>query len=490
MKRANFSGMVKAEANASHPLQHNLKFIFTDFEPNKNRQGVPKSEADNILATAMYMPVKVNYTGNRVRGHANAAPIGPITSVEYRDDYISGNAVIWRSENPDFIEYLKKASAEEGGVRFSWELYYRDSEFDDHGVEWLRGVVVGAITIVDDPAYGDRTPLLSFAETEQQDTLAMQIDDLKREHIITELALDIATKPSYVFAEVHDHELVLVDGGYAPPASVRDATRKGLMLFEQFGKGGTVNSVDRARNLVNGKSVSASDALRMAAYFSAFSEMPQMNDDDPSDRYVDWLLWGGDDAKAWSLSIAQQLRRMPVSDASGDIHMEDNVKDQTEQPEVAEVVEETPAEQPEATPDGANDEQTPADEQVTLPKAEYDQLTLELSELRKFKSDLEFAAARAELLEKRHTMLASAGITVSEDEYTAQSEFFASMDDAMFDKYVANVAALAKSLKVASAEKHDGKNSLVPDPMTGHAPVDVPVTQIVAQFREYKKSVR
>lgn len=42
---ARVHGYIRAIADSSHPLQTGLSLILTDFEPNKNNQGVPLSEA-------------------------------------------------------------------------------------------------------------------------------------------------------------------------------------------------------------------------------------------------------------------------------------------------------------------------------------------------------------------------------------------------------------------------------------------------------------
>lgn len=164
MNQAEFTGILRASASETNPLQSVIEFVFTDFSPNKNRQGVPQAEAINIIKTGMYMPVKVNFLGEEVAAHKNAVPIGPIIELKEDEDRVIGKAIIWKDEYADLVAYLEKASASEGGVQFSWELYYRNSTKDADGIQWLEGIVVAGIAIVDDPAYSGRTPLLSFAE--------------------------------------------------------------------------------------------------------------------------------------------------------------------------------------------------------------------------------------------------------------------------------------------------------------------------------------
>lgn len=167
---AEFTGILRASATQSNPLQSTIEFVFTDFKPNKNKQGVAASEALNIIETGLNQPVKVHFLGDDVAAHKNAVPVGPIINLRQEDDRVIGTAIIWKDEYADLVTYIEKASASEGGVQFSWELYYRSSTKDENDIQWLEGVVVAGIAIVSDPAYSGRTPLLSFAETREQAT--------------------------------------------------------------------------------------------------------------------------------------------------------------------------------------------------------------------------------------------------------------------------------------------------------------------------------
>jgi len=161
--RAQFSGMLRATADETNHTQTIIDFIFTDFAPNLNGMGVGKSESANIIRTGLNAPVKVDFLGDDVSGHDNAIPIGPIIELSEVEDKIIGKAVIWKSEFPAFVDYLKTASASEGGVQFSWELFYKSAEKDESGVQWLQDCIVAGIAIVADPAYSGRTHLLSYA---------------------------------------------------------------------------------------------------------------------------------------------------------------------------------------------------------------------------------------------------------------------------------------------------------------------------------------
>ena len=52
-----------------------------------------------------------------------------------------------------------------------------------------------------------------------------------------------------------------------PPATVAAAARRGLELRREFGRGGTLVGVARARDLGNRRTLSVDTARRMVAYF-------------------------------------------------------------------------------------------------------------------------------------------------------------------------------------------------------------------------------
>lgn len=163
MNKTSFSGLFRATADEKHPLQSIIEFVFTDFNPNKNKQGVEESEADNIIRTGANQPVKMNFLGDAVANHENAIPVGTILELYKDQDKILGRGILWKNEYKDEVMYLEQASTNEGGVQFSWELYYKDT-IHKEDTDWLQDVVTGAITIVSTPAYSGRTPLLSIAE--------------------------------------------------------------------------------------------------------------------------------------------------------------------------------------------------------------------------------------------------------------------------------------------------------------------------------------
>jgi len=161
------NGYIRAVADVSHPLQTKLSLILTDFLPNGNKQGIPETEKQNILATAMNQPIKINFDGVDYGGHTGAIPLGPITrvfeSVDGDRPIIAAEGVIWADLYEPIADHLKVAFSERVGT--SWEIYYEDSTVDASGTEWLHGCVFGGTCVVKVPAYGPtRTRILAIAE--------------------------------------------------------------------------------------------------------------------------------------------------------------------------------------------------------------------------------------------------------------------------------------------------------------------------------------
>lgn len=185
MNKTEVNGYVRAIADdESHPFQTHVEFIVTDFEPNGNRQAIPKSEADNIIRYAINQPIKINFNGEGFSGHKGAFPVGPITSAyvgtDNGRDVIMGRAIIWNNAYKDVDEYLKEVFAE--GLGTSWEIYFEESTKDDSGVEWLHGCVFDATAIVQTPAYGpNRTRILAIAEKMRDATESEVIMDKEKE---------------------------------------------------------------------------------------------------------------------------------------------------------------------------------------------------------------------------------------------------------------------------------------------------------------------
>ena len=101
-----------------------------------------------------------------------------------------------------------------------------------------------------------------------------------------------------------------IDDPWTPPQAVQRAAEKGLKLREEFGRGGTMVGVARARDLSNGKRIPPETINRMLSYFARHEVDKQAddfgNDSNPSPGYIAWLLWGGDAGQAWVNRIERE----------------------------------------------------------------------------------------------------------------------------------------------------------------------------------------
>ena len=237
MKSTYFSGTLKAYASNQNPLQTIVEFVLTDFRPNKNKQRIPKSESDNIVSSALNMPLKIDFDDNTIKGHAFSVPIGTLSEVWAQEDVIMARSVLWKEEFPAIDEYLKKASVEGKMIGTSWEIFYDRSEQHDEITD-LYGCIVQATTIVDNPAYGDRTKILSIAETLKEkymdeleairaalSNLLVVIDTLYAEHYRKELE----------HTAIEDATLALekLKTLFKETAQEREQTRSALDILQQ-----------------------------------------------------------------------------------------------------------------------------------------------------------------------------------------------------------------------------------------------------------------
>ena len=98
-----------------------------------------------------------------------------------------------------------------------------------------------------------------------------------------------------------------------PPAAVQAAARRGLELRAEqspSNRGGTTVGLRRAAQLANGQPVSLSTLKRMVSFFARHAvnkSAPGWGVDSPG--YQAWLLWGGNDGRAWAARMIRRLER-------------------------------------------------------------------------------------------------------------------------------------------------------------------------------------
>lgn len=103
--------------------------------------------------------------------------------------------------------------------------------------------------------------------------------------------------------------------GYKPTSGMATEARKGLEWRKEYGRGGTAVGVARARDITNGRSLSASTVKRMYSFFSRHEVDKQGQGFSPGEEgypsagRIAWALWGGDPGFSWSRKIAESLSK-------------------------------------------------------------------------------------------------------------------------------------------------------------------------------------
>jgi hypothetical protein len=108
------------------------------------------------------------------------------------------------------------------------------------------------------------------------------------------------------------------EDGYKPNAGMKAAAHKALK-WKEDGKAngaGTAVGWGRARQIVNGESLSLDTVKRMYSFFSRHEVDKQGKEwDKPSHGKVMWYAWGGDAGFAWSRAIVERENKMEKGDS-------------------------------------------------------------------------------------------------------------------------------------------------------------------------------
>jgi len=157
-----------------NPLLTIARFIFADDKgaPLSTAdatplQGIEFEDFDEVIDTAMHMPVKMNFSGEDVARHEGAYVIGHISKMEKAvaedgTNQLVAEAVLYKDEYPQEVKWLKEKYDAGEAPGISYEIAY-GSSIIKNGVEWLKNLITAAATFVKSPAYGKRTALLALA---------------------------------------------------------------------------------------------------------------------------------------------------------------------------------------------------------------------------------------------------------------------------------------------------------------------------------------
>jgi len=188
-----------------HPLLTRIKFILTTNEPytlstsQKNmKQGIKEEDFNDVIRTGVGMPIKMRYLRKSVGNHLGSIPIGHISKIEKIDmengiKALAAEGVLYTSEYPEEIDYLKVAYAAKEAPGISYEIRHdANKSIIENGVEWIKDLITQAATIVRSPAYGNRTAILALASNKELST-----DELNEEllSLITPKDADKGGKP-------------------------------------------------------------------------------------------------------------------------------------------------------------------------------------------------------------------------------------------------------------------------------------------------------
>lgn len=97
---------------------------------------------------------------------------------------------------------------------------------------------------------------------------------------------------------------------YKPNDRMKAEARRGLAWRREYGRGGTLVGVARARDIANGKDLPLATVMRMRSFFARHEVDKEAEGFRPGEKgypsngRIAWALWGGDAGKAWADSIA------------------------------------------------------------------------------------------------------------------------------------------------------------------------------------------
>lgn len=442
-----------------NPFLTMAKFVFADDRGNKNSQGIQYEDFPQVAASAIDMPVKMNYSrSSGVQNHANSIPIGHIKDIQIDEASrkLIATAMLYADEFPDEVQYLKSSFAENNAPGISWELAYQDSVVTN-GVEWLKNIVTKAATFVRNPAYGSRTSLLALAESDEFQEFLLARSNEETEDALAE--------------------------SFSPPSGARSAAKRALGWIEEGKAGANFTDVGRKRasDLARGAEISLDTVKRMRSFFARHEVDKQAKgfnsgeEGFPSPGRVAWDAWGGDAGKRWADSI---VKRMDPAESSIDDIEDEPTIDQDKGGNTVE--EETTTKVTEAEQNLA--ESANMIEKLKAEIMEKDEkikaLTEELSSMKK-----------KAMSEDRTRRIEAAGIPLDADaeKLSKKQDFWLSLSEEAFDEYIADLVS-AKNLGSVKKDAEASVANLPAIPKFSVAEIDVTVDTLKADLRRLARS--
>lgn len=168
------------EDSQVNPYLSLARFVFADDKGASTstsiggiQQGIEAEDFDEVIKTAIHMPVKMNLLGESVGSHTGSYVIGHIKKMTKQQtsdgtNQLIADAVLYKDEYPEEVQFLKDKYDIGDAPGVSYELAYAGSVVKN-GVQWLKDLVTCAATFVRSPAYGKRTALLALASAKDED---------------------------------------------------------------------------------------------------------------------------------------------------------------------------------------------------------------------------------------------------------------------------------------------------------------------------------
>lgn len=103
-----------------------------------------------------------------------------------------------------------------------------------------------------------------------------------------------------------------------PNEGMKKEALMGLSWRKEFGRGGTMVGVARARDIANGANLSLDTVKRMNSFFARHEVDKEAEGFRPGEKgypsngRIAWALWGGDAGKVWAKSKLETMHGGPV----------------------------------------------------------------------------------------------------------------------------------------------------------------------------------
>lgn len=193
-------------------------------------------------------------------------------------------------------------------------------ELGDVHVEWSVSDWVEDLDVLRQTKEYDRDDLLAMAKEmsafladKEVNSEPIALADMTKEDLLSSAIYHVTVASAF--------EKIEKEESYKPTASMKSAAKRGLAWRSEYGRGGTAVGIARARDLVNGKNLSASTVKRMFSFFSRHEVDKQaegFNSGEkgfPSNGRIAWAMWGSDGGFSWSRRIANRLKKSIEYDA-------------------------------------------------------------------------------------------------------------------------------------------------------------------------------